>query len=38
MHGERGRVGWEPRGADAERGESRGLRGMGQHGLECYGT
>jgi hypothetical protein len=33
MHGERGRDGREPRGDDAERGKSRGLRGMSQHGL-----
>ena len=38
MHGERGRVGLEPRGADAEHRKSRGLCGMGQHGLECYET
>ena len=38
MHRERGRDGQEPRGDDAECGKSRGLCGMSQHGLECYGT
>ena len=38
MHRERGRDGQEPQGDDAECGKSRGLHGMSQHGLECYGT
>ena len=37
MHGERGRDGREPWGDVAKCGESRGLRGTSQHGLECYG-
>ena len=38
LHGERGGDGREPQGDDAECGKSRGLRGMSQHGLECYRT
>ena len=38
MHREQGRDGWELRGDDAECGKSCGLRGMSQHGLECYRT
>ena len=36
MHGEQGRDDWEPWGDDAECGKSCGLRGISQHGLECY--
>ena len=38
MHGEQGWDGQELQGDDAECRKSRGLRGMSQHGLECYGT
>ena len=38
MHGEQGQDDWEPQGDNAKCGKSRGLRGMSQHGLECYRT